>query len=158
MEGWIKLHRSIIDSAVFSDADVLKVWIWLLCNVAYDDHDVVYLGKTKLCPEISPKKTVEGAIGGLISGCIGAVLIGFVFMWIYGDVDINFWGVIIVGLLNPVISIFGDLSFSVIKRSCGIKDYGSIMPGHGGALDRFDSIIFCAPLVFVVSQFIRIIA
>ena len=45
MEGWIKLHRSIIDSAVFSDADVLKVWIWLLCNVAYDDHDVVYLGK-----------------------------------------------------------------------------------------------------------------
>lgn len=45
MEGWIKLHRSIIDSAVFTDADVLKVWIWLLCNVAYDDHDVVYLGK-----------------------------------------------------------------------------------------------------------------
>ena len=129
---------------------------WLSDSGAY--FTGVYLGKTKLCPEISPKKTVEGAIGGLISGCIGAVLIGFVFMWIYGDVDINFWGVIIVGLLNPVISIFGDLSFSVIKRSCGIKDYGSIMPGHGGALDRFDSIIFCAPLVFVVSQFIRIIA
>lgn len=129
---------------------------WLSDTGAY--FTGVYLGKTKLCPEISPKKTVEGAVGGLLSGCIGSVLIALVFMLIYGNVDINFFGVIIVGLLNPVISIFGDLTFSVIKRSCGIKDYGSIMPGHGGALDRFDSIIFCAPLVFVVSQFITIMS
>lgn len=129
---------------------------WLADTGAY--FTGVYLGKTKLCPQISPKKTVEGAIGGLLSGCVGAVLIALVFMWIYGDVDVNFWGIIIVGLLNPIISIFGDLTFSVIKRNYGIKDYGSIMPGHGGALDRFDSTVFCAPLVFVVSQFITIMS
>lgn len=129
---------------------------WLSDSGAY--FTGVFMGKTKLCPKISPKKTVEGAIGGLISGCVGSVLIALVFSLIYADASINYLPVIIVGFLNPVISIFGDLTFSVIKRAYGIKDYGSIMPGHGGALDRFDSIVFCAPLVFVVSQFFTFIS
>ncbi len=117
-----------------------------------------FLGKHKLCPSISPKKTIEGAVGGLISGFVASILIGFIFTWIYKDVTINFVPLIFIGLINPVISIFGDLTFSIIKRSCNIKDYGSIMPGHGGMLDRFDSIILCAPLVYLVSQFVTVIS
>lgn len=117
-----------------------------------------FLGKHKLCEAISPKKTIEGAVGGLISGFVASILIGFIFTWIYKDVTINFVPLIIIGLINPVISIFGDLTFSIIKRSCNIKDYGSIMPGHGGMLDRFDSIILCAPLVYLVSQFVTVIS
>lgn len=136
---------------------VLTVGVpWLSDSGAY--FAGVFLGKHKLCPKISPKKTVEGAIGGLISGFIGAFLIAYVFTFIYQNVTINYMAVAIIGILNPVISIFGDLTFSVIKRSCGVKDYGSIMPGHGGMLDRFDSIIFCAPLVFIISQFFIVIS
>ena len=118
----------------------------------------ITLGKHKLCPVISPKKTVEGAVGGLVSGFLGAFLIAYVFSFIYKGATFDYIAIAIIGLLNPVISIFGDLTFSVIKRSCGVKDYGSIMPGHGGMLDRFDSIIFCAPLVFIVTQFFTIIS
>ncbi len=124
---------------------------WLSDSGAY--FAGVFLGKHKLCPKISPKKTIEGAVGGLLSGCLGALLIAWVFGFIYPEAIINLVPVLIVGAVNPIVSIFGDLTFSVIKRTCGIKDYGSIMPGHGGALDRFDSIVFCAPLVFIVSQY-----
>lgn len=117
-----------------------------------------FLGKHKLCPKISPKKTVEGAVGGVICGSLGSILVGFIFTWIYGDVTINFIPLIIIGIVNPIVSIFGDLSFSIIKRACGIKDYGSIMPGHGGMLDRFDSIILCAPLVYFISQYFTVIS
>ncbi len=129
---------------------------WLADSGAY--FAGVYLGKHKLCPQISPKKTVEGAIGGLLSGALGSVIIGLVFLLIYRDVTINFIPLILIGLVNPVVSIIGDLSFSVIKRSCGIKDFGSIMPGHGGMLDRFDSIILCAPFVFIVYNLFNVIS
>ena len=70
-----------------------------------------FLGKHKLCEAISPKKTIEGAVGGLISGFVASILIGFIFTWIYKDVTINFVPLIIIGIINPVISIFGDLTF-----------------------------------------------
>ncbi|MDO4748990.1 MAG: phosphatidate cytidylyltransferase [Eubacteriales bacterium] len=129
---------------------------WLSDTGAY--FTGMLLGKHKLCPEISPKKTVEGAIGGTICGMLCSVAIGFIFMWAYDSVTINFVPLIIVGIINPIISIFGDLTFSIIKRACGIKDYGSIMPGHGGMLDRFDSIILCAPLVYLISQYFTVIS
>ncbi len=129
---------------------------WLADSGAY--FAGVFFGKHKLCPTISPKKTVEGAVGGLLCGFLGSILVGFVFLWIYKDVTINFVPLVIIGLINPVVSIFGDLTFSIIKRACGIKDFGSIMPGHGGMLDRFDSIILCAPLVFLVSQYFTVIS
>ena len=129
---------------------------WLADSGAY--FAGVYLGKHKLCPTISPKKTVEGAVGGLVSGAIGSVLIGLVFLLIYNNVNyINFLILVVIGLINPIVSIIGDLTFSIIKRSCGIKDFGSIMPGHGGMLDRFDSIILCAPLVFILSEMFTVI-
>lgn len=111
-----------------------------------------FFGKTKLCPDISPKKTVEGAVGGLLTGIVGGLLISVIFQFIvYKSVSVNYLLVLLVSVLSSVISIIGDLTFSLIKRSCGLKDFGSIMPGHGGFCDRFDSVIFCAPLVMIFS-------
>lgn len=116
------------------------------------------MGKHKLCPNISPKKTVEGAVGGVIFCIISALIVGVVFQYIImPDYKINFWALALLGLLDAPISILGDLSFSLIKRSLNIKDYGSIFPGHGGMLDRFDSIIFTAPVLVAVNQFIPFI-
>lgn len=117
-----------------------------------------FFGKHKLCPNISPKKTVEGAIGGVAFGIIGAVLIGMVYgNFLYTDVKINMVLLIIIGFVNSLVSIMGDLSFSLIKRGCHIKDYGTIIPGHGGFLDRFDSVIFTAPLILIICQFIPLL-
>ncbi len=108
----------------------------------------VFLGRHKLCPEISPKKTIEGSVGGTL-GCI-------VFMLLYGlllgksfDVDINYIKLGILGVLISPVSQIGDLTASIIKRKYGVKDYGSIFPGHGGILDRLDSVIAVAPLVYI---------
>lgn len=113
-----------------------------------------FFGKHKLCPKISPKKTVEGAAGGLLAGIIGAGVIGLIYQFlIYDNVQVNFVLLCIVGVVNSVLSILGDLSFSMIKRSCHIKDYGTIIPGHGGLLDRFDSVIFTAPVILIAGQY-----
>lgn len=115
------------------------------------------LGKRKLCPSISPNKTVEGAAGGLLAGGISAVIVGLVFLLLYrGDAGFhpNFLILAILGMVVSVTSILGDLFFSLIKRYTGIKDYGSILPGHGGMLDRFDSVLFCIPFTAFMLQFI----
>ncbi|NLD87992.1 MAG: phosphatidate cytidylyltransferase [Clostridiales bacterium] len=105
-----------------------------------------FFGKHKFAPSISPKKTIEGCVGGLVS-CI-------VFILIYGAIvnriwnaGLSMWLLGAIGLFCSVIAQFGDLSLSFIKREFGIKDYGTIMPGHGGILDRFDSVLFTAPAV-----------
>ncbi len=116
------------------------------------------IGKHKLCPNISPKKTVEGAIGGLIFCIISAVVIGLLFQFVFmPDLKFNFTALILLGLIDAPLSIIGDLSFSLIKRSFKIKDYGTIFPGHGGILDRFDSIIFTAPVIIILNQFIPLV-
>lgn len=117
----------------------------------------VLLGKHKLCPSISPNKTVEGFFGGLLLGLLSGVVIGGAFMLIYRDFAVNFIALIILGLLGSLVSVLGDLTFSLIKRSCGIKDYGSIFPGHGGFLDRADSVIFVAPLVYLFCTNINVV-
>ena len=122
---------------------------WIADSAAYFAGSK--FGKRKLCPEISPNKTVEGAIAGVIGGTLAALLIGLIFKLIYGQVTMYYGVLLMVGLINSVVSIFGDLTFSVIKRSCKIKDYGSLMPGHGGMLDRFDSVIFCIPVFYLFS-------
>lgn len=113
----------------------------------------VFLGRHKLCPKVSPKKTVEGFLGGLLAGTLSAVIIGFVYSFIYQNSSFNYLLLLLCGVCCSLVSVLGDLSFSLIKRSCGIKDYGSIFPGHGGFLDRFDSVIFSAPIIYFVSAF-----
>ena len=143
-------------------SDFVTFWIvailgipWLADSVAYFVGSAI--GKHQLAPIISPKKSIEGAIGGLIGGTGGAILIGFIFTLIYPGAQVNYFVLGILGFVNSIVSILGDLTFSVIKRHCNIKDYGSILPGHGGFLDRFDSVIFCAPIVYFVSRYVPII-
>ena len=102
-------------------------------------------GKHKLCPVISPKKTVEGLVGGIIGGIVGMIVYGFVLQYFFGF-QVNFLAAVLYGALGAGFAVFGDLMFSVIKRQTGIKDYGKLMPGHGGILDRFDSVTIVAPL------------
>src|SRR5699024_6619403 len=103
----------------------------------------------KLAPVVSPKKTVEGAIGGVIGATALMLLVVFL-MNRYAGQNIHYAGALIMGAAGAVIGQVGDLSFSIIKRQTGIKDYSHIFPGHGGVLDRFDSVIFVAPVVELV--------
>jgi phosphatidate cytidylyltransferase len=106
----------------------------------------VYMGKVKLCPKISPKKTVEGAFGGIIGSVALSILSGFVINSLGVDIDIIHF--VITGFLCGIASEIGDLAASYTKRYTGIKDFGNIIPGHGGVLDRFDSILFTAPVIY----------
>ena len=114
----------------------------------------VFLGKHKLCPEISPKKTVEGFMGGIVSGVLSALIIALVFNSVSSTAKFNIPLMLLLGAVVSIVSVIGDLSFSLIKRSCDIKDFGSFFPGHGGVLDRFDSVIFAAPVVYYMVRFL----
>ena len=109
------------------------------------------IGKRKLCPAISPKKTIAGSIGGGVASLILVTVLGFVLNWVY-NISINPIHFVLIGLLGGTFSQIGDLTASAIKRYCGLKNYGNIMPGHGGILDRIDSLLFVLPVVYVYSQ------
>lgn len=114
-------------------------------------------GRHKLCPSISPKKTVEGLVGGFVLNALAMVVFGFVYQWICGgQVKISYLSLALIGLVGAGLSVVGDLSFSLIKRTCHIKDFSNILPGHGGILDRFDSVIFVAPFVYFLVQILPI--
>lgn len=107
-------------------------------------------GKHKLAPHVSPKKTVEGGIGGIVGGVFGMALMWAIIHWTIGYDLCTWWEAVILGVVGSVISQMGDLSFSVIKREFGVKDYGKLLPGHGGILDRFDSVTFVSPCVWLL--------
>jgi len=133
--------------------------VWLIFIGAFSTDTFAYFsgllfGKHKLMPEISPKKTVEGAIGGML-GCTVATTLYGVYLISSGNVSvISLYHYIVLGILCGVISQLGDWAASAIKRFVKVKDYGNIMPGHGGALDRFDSILFTAPVIYYYINFI----
>ena len=106
-------------------------------------------GKHKLAPKVSPKKTREGAVGGLVGGMVGMIIFRIVF-FLVTEVQLNIGWCVLLGLVGAAMGQLGDLSFSAIKREYGIKDYGRLLPGHGGVLDRFDSVIFAAPIVWLI--------
>ncbi|MBR1970490.1 MAG: phosphatidate cytidylyltransferase [Clostridia bacterium] len=105
-------------------------------------------GKHKLAPTLSPKKTVEGSIGGILGTIIVFVAYGMLISNIIDNVQVNFISIGLLGLICGIVSQIGDLSASAIKREQNIKDFGNLMPGHGGVMDRFDSVLFVAPTVF----------
>lgn len=117
-----------------------------------------FFGKHKLCPEISPKKTIEGAVGGTIVCVLATCGVGWLFADIIFDrtVQINYLNLAILSLIGSLLSILGDLSFSVVKRAFDIKDYGNLIPGHGGILDRFDSVVFVAPFLYIMVAYLPI--
>lgn len=132
MDGWEYLILIPFVAAFLSDAFALFAGM--------------LFGRHKLAPELSPKKTREGAVGGLV-GAIFSMLVYGVVLHLGFQVQVNYPLLALYGALGSAVSQLGDLSFSYIKREYGIKDFGNILPGHGGILDRFDSVIFCAPLI-----------
>ncbi|HBC97672.1 MAG TPA: phosphatidate cytidylyltransferase [Clostridium sp.] len=131
------------------------VWIifisaWVCDTAAY--YTGRFLGRRKLCPKVSPKKTVEGSIGGILGSIIICTLFGL--FAIRKGVPIALHHYTIMGVLSGVLCQFGDLAASTIKRSAKVKDYSNLIPGHGGILDRFDSILFSGVVILYYLMFI----
>lgn len=126
------------------------VWLILItafCTDIFAYFGGYFLGKHKLCPVISPKKTVEGSVCGTLGSVLFCVLFGYFFP--VGE-GLHLWEYAVIGLAGGIVSQFGDLTASIFKRKMGIKDYGNLIPGHGGIMDRFDSVLFTAPMVYYV--------
>lgn len=128
-----------------------EFFIWLIFIGAWATDTFAYftgisIGKTKILPEISPKKTLEGSIGGFIGSILALLIYGVFAGRNYIDIPLYHYG--IMGALSGIISQLGDWVASAIKRNVKVKDYGNLIPGHGGILDRFDSILFVAPVIY----------
>lgn len=128
------------------------IWFVFLCSWGSDTCAYavgVLIGKHKMTPKLSPKKSIEGAIGGIL----GAALLSALYTYLIGKYSVS-WGInvtaaAVLGAVGALVSMVGDLAASAIKRDYGIKDYGKLIPGHGGIMDRFDSVIIAAPLIFL---------
>ena len=126
------------------DGGAYHVWLIFISSWGCDTCAYwvgIMMGKHKMTPELSPKKTKEGAVGGIL----GAALLGAIYGAVTGG---TVWAYALICAVGGMISMIGDLSASAIKRNQGIKDYGDLIPGHGGILDRFDSVIFTAPNIY----------
>ena len=131
-----------------------KIYVWLIFIISFATDTFAYFsgylfGKHKLIPKISPKKTVEGSIGGIIGSVVCCVLFGYLF-------KLDLVHMTVIGSIGSIVAQLGDLFASAIKRYVGIKDYGKLIPGHGGILDRFDSVILVAPFVYnAINLFVK---
>jgi len=112
----------------------------------------IFLGKHKLAPNLSPKKSIEGSIGGFLSAIVIMLLYGLILKALGYSVNFAVMGVY--GFLGSLVCQIGDLSFSAVKRMAGVKDYGSLIPGHGGVLDRFDSMFWTAAMIEILVNFV----
>ncbi|WP_297130648.1 phosphatidate cytidylyltransferase [Terrisporobacter sp.] len=134
--------------------DMGKIYVWLIFIIAFMTDTFAYFsgylfGKHKLIPKVSPKKTVEGSVGGILGSTLICMVFGYFF-------KIDLAVIIFLGFFGSIVAQFGDLFASSIKRYVGIKDYGKLIPGHGGILDRFDSVILVSPFVYsVINLFIN---
>ena len=137
-------------------------FMWLVFIAAWVSDTCAYItgmliGKHKLPSTLSPKKSIEGCIGGIV----GAALVGFFYgMWADSHVELGINCMLvfaIAGGVGSIVSQIGDLCASAVKRNCDIKDYGKLIPGHGGIMDRFDSIIFVAPIIYYIVYIVNML-
>ena len=129
------------------------VWLVFLCSWGSDTSAYcvgMLLGKHKLAPVLSPKKSIEGAVGGVMGAALLSALYALAINHFVPGVDLGAGQCAIIGAVGSVISQVGDLAASAIKRNHDVKDYGKLIPGHGGILDRFDSVIFTAPMIYAL--------
>ncbi len=138
-----------------------RVYILLPFVIAFLSDTGAYFtgrafGKRKLAPVISPNKTVEGLVGGVIGAVLGVVVYCLALQFAFGF-QVNYLYVPVYGILGSLGAVFGDLCFSAVKRQTGIKDYGNLIPGHGGILDRFDSMVIVAPLTEILMLFMPMV-
>lgn len=148
---FLSFHVTLVDQT-----GEYGILVWLIFIAAFGTDSMAYFagyafGKHKLAPKISPKKTIEGSIGGIVGSVLFCGIFG------YFAVPQLLIHCIIIGILGGIVSQLGDLTASIFKRKMGIKDFGNLIPGHGGILDRFDSVLFTAPMVYyyivlVISQ------
>lgn len=140
--GWTMAHLILLSKL----EDGIIILLYLFVAIWSSDSGAYFvgrfLGKHKLCPSVSPKKTVEGSIGGIVTACIILFLFNLYFLLV------PYYAVILIGIVISVVGQLGDLMESLIKRYCDIKDSGNLIPGHGGILDRFDSIMLAAPFMY----------
>lgn len=111
----------------------------------------VFFGKHRGITQVSPNKSLEGFVGGVLSGCLFMLVYGLLVGWA-GHIEVRLSVMALYGLLGSAVTELGDLSFSLVKRQCGVKDYGTLLPGHGGMLDRFDSTTFAAPMLLLLVE------
>ncbi|NND54489.1 MAG: phosphatidate cytidylyltransferase [Gammaproteobacteria bacterium] len=138
---------------LFDGSDGPRLFVWLVCIVAAADIGAYFSGKRfgrrKLAPALSPGKTLEGLLGGLLAAtlvaCAGSALAG-----------LPVWPALLWGPLVAAVSVVGDLTVSAFKRNAGLKDTGTVLPGHGGILDRIDSLLAAAPFFVVILSFLRL--
>ncbi len=147
---YVGVMLSFVYLTRMSEKGLKLVWLifiasWICDTCAYLTG--MLIGKHKLAPVLSPKKSIEGSVGGVV----GAAIVGLIYGIIIDLGDAAWVPAVICGA-GGIISQFGDLTASAIKRNHDIKDYGRLIPGHGGILDRFDSVIITAPIVFILSQ------
>lgn len=139
---FFSFHVVLVDQA-----GEYSILIWLVIITAFATDIMAYFtgflfGKHKLCPNLSPKKTIEGAVGGALGSVVFSGLFGY---FVVPNLLVH---CMIIGLIGGILSQCGDLTASAYKRKMGIKDYGNLIPGHGGIMDRFDSVLFTAPVVY----------
>ena len=138
--------------SIINNSDGIYYLLLLLNFSAVCDTGAYFVGVTcgkhKLCPEISPKKTIEGALGGIASSIIVAIILNLCF----SRAD-NLAAILILTIPFCILGMLGDLFASAIKRSVNLKDYGTLIPGHGGVLDRVDSILMIAPVLYIFIKF-----
>ena len=131
-----------------------RAWIFLTLIVIMICDTLAYfvgsnLGKHKLSPAVSPNKSIEGGVGGLVGSVLVVLLAGYTFL-----PQIGLFDGIVVGLLLGVVGQLGDLFESLLKRATGVKDSGNLIPGHGGLLDRLDSLLFAFPVVYCLAKYV----
>lgn len=132
---------------------VYSVWMifissWICDTCAYAVG--MLIGRHKMTPKLSPKKSIEGAVGGIAGSAVVGALYGyFVVEPVITEQNVT-WAFVLISAVGAVISQIGDLAASAIKRNHEIKDYGRLIPGHGGVMDRFDSVIFTAPMIYLL--------
>lgn len=134
----------------FGITSVLIVFIcaWMTDTGAYFAGRA--FGKHKLMPRVSPKKTIEGAIGGIISSAVSCVVYGLILSALKIQIPVGFLHLALIGAFTSAFSQLGDLVASAVKRDSGVKDFGNILPGHGGFMDRFDSVVYITPVIFYI--------
>jgi len=155
---YVALTISYIYRLRISDGGAYSVWLIFIASWGADTMAYltgILFGKHKIAPILSPKKTVEGCIGGVL----GSTLIGLIYSLIFVDELSAVYSnpvllFVIVSAVASIVSMIGDMAASAIKRNKNIKDYGKLIPGHGGILDRFDSVIFVAPIIYFLLKFI----
>ena len=170
--GFTKFHANQVSAAVMAFAyapvclsfiyatrelefGIYLVWLILICSWGCDTCAYcvgVLFGKHKMAPILSPKKSIEGAVGGVV----GAAGLGALYGWFVNtkvEASVNFIILFaIICAVGALISMVGDLAASAIKRNYDVKDYGKLIPGHGGVMDRFDSVIFAAPIIYFLAK------